>query len=178
MINEMKIAKRYARIFLNKKMGTDSILILAAEMQFIADTIESDSEIHEFFKSPVVPRKVKLEIAGNLVKKGGFSSYTLELLELLINKNRADIIMYVSRELHFIADTLLSRIRVRMTTAAEPSVTEIEGLSKKVGQFFGKNVFVERYMDPSIIGGFILEGEGKLIDLSIKGQIRRALSGK
>ncbi|MDP2982282.1 MAG: ATP synthase F1 subunit delta [Candidatus Latescibacter sp.] len=178
MIDEMKIAKRYARVFLNKKMGSDSILTLAAEMQFIADAIESDSEIKEFFKSPVVPRKVKLDIAGNLVKQGGFSRYTLELLLLLINRNRADIITYVSRELHFITDELLNRIRVRMTTAAEPSVTEIEGLSKKVGHFFGKNVFVERYMDPSIIGGFILEGEGKLIDLSVKGQIRKALSQK
>ena len=178
MIKEIEIAKRYAHVFLNKKMGRDDILTLAAEMQFISDAIESDSEIKEFFASPVVTRKVKLDIAMNLVKRGGFSRYTLELLLMLINRDRADIITYVSRELHFIADELLNRIRVRMTTAAEPSVTEIEGLSKKVGHFFGKNVFVERYMDPSIIGGFILEGEGKLIDLSVRGQIRRALSKK
>jgi len=176
MIKETQIAKRYARVFLNQKMGRDSILILAAEMQFIADTIIAEPEIREFFKSPVVPRKTKIEISRNLVERGGFSHYTLALLEMLINKDRADIIVNVSRELHFIADTLLCRIRVRMTTAAEPSETEIEGLSGRIGRFFGKNVFVERYRDPSLIGGFLLEGEGKLIDLSINGQIRRALS--
>ena len=175
MIKENQIAKRYARVFLNKNMSQDNILILAAEMQFISDAIESDSEIKEFYASPVVTRKAKLDVSINLVKRGGFSHYTLELLKMLVNRNRADLITFVSRELHGIADIILNRIRVRMTTAAEPSVTEIDGLSKKVGHFFGKNVFVERYMDPSIIGGIILEGEGKLIDLSIRGQIRRAL---
>jgi F-type H+-transporting ATPase subunit delta len=178
MIKEMEIARRYARVFLNKKMDKNAILTLAAEMQFISDTIESDSELKEFFRSSVIARKKKLQVAIDLVERGGFSHYTLELLLLLINKNRGYLITYVSRELHFIADAILSRIRVRMTTAAEPSVTEIEGLSKKIGLFFGKNVFVERYMDPSIIGGFILEGDVKLVDLSVRGQIRKALSQK
>ena len=63
-----------------------------------------------------------------------------------------------------------------MTTAFEPSKADIEVLSKQINDFFGKNAIVEKYIDPSIIGGFVLEGDDKLIDLSVKGQIQKALS--
>jgi len=51
------------------------------------------------------------------------------------------------------------------------------GLSKRIGAFFEKNVFVERAIDPALIGGFVLEGDGRRIDMSVKGQIERALLG-
>jgi len=172
---KMKLGRTYAGIFLTHGMGESEILILAAEMQFISDAFTRDSRVEEFFSSPAVPRIEKLQALGFFAEKGGFSPHTLQLLKILIRHGRGDILPFVSRELHFIADRILNRIRVRMTTAVEPSVSEIEGLSKRIGRFFEKNVFVERASDPSIIGGFILEGDGKMVDLSIKGQIHRAL---
>jgi F-type H+-transporting ATPase subunit delta len=177
-ITKMQLAKKYAGAFLTEGMDKDSILILAAEMQFIADAFRRDVRVREFFSSPAVPREKRLDAAREFARRGGFSPFTLQFLEILVGKGRGDIIPFAARELHIIADRILNRIRVRMTTAAEPSVTEIEGLSKRISQFFGKNVFVERAIDPSLIGGFILEGGGKLIDMSIRGQIERALLGK
>jgi F-type H+-transporting ATPase subunit delta len=178
VIRKIRLAKKYARVFLTEKMDKENILILAAEMQFIADAFRRDTLVEEFFSSPAVPPQKRLEAVQRFAAEGGFSPYTLHLLKVLIEKGRGDIIPFVARELHSIADCILNRIRVRMTSAAEPSVTEIEGLSKRISHFFGKNVFVERAIDPSLIGGFILEGEGKLIDMSIRGQIERALLEK
>jgi F-type H+-transporting ATPase subunit delta len=174
----MRLGRTYAGVFLTQGMSEGDILLLAAEMQFISDAYMRDSRVEEFFSSPAVSRTLKLQAVGIFAEKGGFTPYTLQLLEILIKRGRGDVLPYVSRELHFIADRILNRIRVRMTTAAEPSITEIEGLSKRIGKFFGRNVFVERAIDPSLIGGFVLEGGGKLADMSIKGQIHRALLRK
>lgn len=176
MNSKIKIARRYAKIFLTEKMGSSEILNLAAEMQFISDTIRANADIAECIVSPAVSREKKLEIVRGLVREGGFSNFTLELLEILISHYREDIIVNVSQELHYIADEILNRIRVHLITVPEPSVSEIQGMTKRVGQFFGKNVFVERHFDSSIIGGFILEGEGKRIDMSIRGQLERLIS--
>jgi F-type H+-transporting ATPase subunit delta len=178
VIKKMRLGKKYAGTFLTEKMGKESILTLAAEMQFISDVFVKDVRVRELFSSPAIPREMKHEAVRAFVQKGGFSTYTLQLLEMLVEKNRGDIVPYVARELHFIADRILNRIRVRMITAAEPSVTAIEGLSKRIGHFFGKNVFVERAIDTDLIGGFVLEGDGKLVDMSIRGQVERALLGK
>ncbi len=176
MNDKTKIARRYAKIFLTGKMKSDAILNLAAEMQFIADTIRANADIAEFLTSPAVPRERKLDMVRGLVQKGGFSNYTHELLNILIRQNREDILVNVSRELHFIADKILNRIRVHLITVPDASVSQIEGVTRRVGQFFGKNVFVERHFDSSIIGGFILEGEGKRVDMSIRGQLEDLLS--
>ncbi len=175
---KMRLGRIYAGVFLTHGMGEGDILMLAAEMQFISDVYTRDSRVEEFFASPAESGIQKIQAVRVFAEKGGFSPHTLQLLEILVRRGRGDILPFVSRELHFIADRILNRIRVRMTSAAEPSITEIEGLSKRIGKFFGKNVFVERAIDPSLIGGFVLEGDGKLVDMSISGQIHRALLGK
>lgn len=178
MLDKLRIAKRYAKIFLNEKTDKNDMLTLAAEMQFFADSLRSDHHLMDFFQCPVIPRKEKLASIKNISEKCGFSNYTLRLLEILITHKRENLILLVSSELHIIADTILSRIRVKMKTASEPSVSDIENLNKQLSHFFKKNVFVERSIDPSIIGGFILEGDGKLIDLSIYGQLKRIYEKK
>lgn len=175
LIKKAQLARQYAGVFLTEKMGEDEILTLAAEIQFIADTIMANPDIGEFFAAPAVSREDKLIVARELVRRGGFTTYTRELLEILVRHGRGDLVVFVSRELHLIADEILRRIRVRMTTAVEPAASEIPGLSRRVGQFFHKNVFVERHCDPSILGGLVLEGDGKLVDLSIRGQLEHLL---
>jgi len=178
MIHKLVLAKRYAKIFLNGKITSDDILTLAAEIQFIAVAIKANSFILEFLSNPVILNEQKLQVIQSFVRQGGFSPYTRSLLELLIKKNRAELIPVISSELHKVADVILNRIRVKLTTAVEPSVFELEDVSQKIGRFFGKKVFVERHINPSIIGGFILEGDGKLIDLSVMGQLKRLLLKK
>ena len=175
LVKKMRLARQYAGVFLTEQMGKGEILILAAEMQFFADTLIANPDLAEFFAAPAVSREDQLRVIDGLARSGDFSSYTRELLEILVRHRRGEIIFLVSRELHFIADVILNRIRVRMTTAAEPSETGIEGLSTRIGRFFNKNVFVERHCDPSLIGGLVLEGDGKRIDLSIRGQFTRFL---
>jgi len=176
MIYDRRAARRYARAFVHEKADKDKIALLAEEIAALVRVIESDREIEEFFLSPINPREVKLKVVGNIIKKLKFSSYTQSLLKLLINKDRIAIISSVAEEIREISDRLNDRVRVSLTTAYEPSVDEIGELSERIGKYFDRKAVVGRKIDSSIIGGFVLEGEGKLIDMSIKGQIKKILS--
>jgi len=149
---------------------------MADEVMALAHVIESDKDIKEFFISPVNSRKQKLKVVGNIVKKLELSTYTLNFFELLINKNRITLMSSVAEELQEISDQIKGFMRVALTTAFEPSVTELEELSERISKYFGRKAIVERNINPEILGGFILEGDGKLIDMSVRGQIRRILS--
>ena len=171
-----KIAKRYAKAFLHEQMDTEKIDNLTDEIRSFVLALESDEKIKEFFVSPVNSKEVKIKIMKNLVDKLGFSSYTFSLVEILIKKDRMDIISDVYEELQDVSDKIHGRIRVKVTTAYEPSTKDIEELSKRISGYFGQKAIIERQIDSEIIGGFILEGEGKIIDMSSKRQIERALS--
>jgi len=176
MIYDKKIAKRYAKAFLHDSMGEKEIDNLTRELESLVNAIESDEKTKKFFISPVYPRESKLKVIKDLGENFEFSAYTLSLLNILIKNDRMDIISEVLSQIHEVLDKIHSRVRIKVTTAHEPSVKEIKELTMRIGDFFGRKAIVKRYIDKSIIGGFMVEGDGKLIDMSVKGQIERALS--
>lgn len=176
MIDDRRIAKRYAKAFIHDSIDKSEVDRLAQEIRGVVNALEKDQEVKNFFLNPVVRRATKIKAVERIVERLGFSSFTLELLSILIRKHRVNIIAAVAYELQDISDKLNDRIRVTLTTAAEPSVSEIGVLSERIAKFFKHNTVVDRKIDDSIIGGFILEGDGKIIDMSVKGQIRRILS--
>jgi len=176
MIYDKKIAKRYAKAFLHDSMDKKEVDNLSSELESFIQAIDSDEKTKQFFISPVYSRDTKLNIIKVLGKNLEFSAYTLSLLEILIKNDRMGIISEVLDQIHAVMDRIHSRVRINVTTAHEPSVKEIEELTRKISDFFGRKAIVKRYLDKSIIGGFMIEGDGKLIDMSVKGQIERALS--
>ena len=176
MIYNKKIAKRYAKAFLHDSTGEKEIDNMTGELESLVNAIESDDKTKQFFVSPIYPKEMKLKITKDLGEKFEFSPYTLSLLKILIKNDRMNIISEVLEQLHEALDKIHDRVRLKVTTAYEPSVKEIKELTQRISDFFGRNAIVNRYIDESIIGGFVIEGDGKLIDMSIKGQIERILS--
>jgi len=176
MIHDKQIAKRYAKAFLHEKLDKEMFNAMTGEIKSLVNFFRSDESAFECFTSPVISKDVKLKIIREISEKLGFTGYTLSLLEMLTRKNRMALLETVSDELQDISDHIHNHIRIRVTTAVEPSVTDLDEMSKKISSFFGRKALVERQIDSSIIGGFTLEGDGKFIDMSVMGQIRRALS--
>ncbi len=176
MINDKRIAKRYAKAFFHEKMGNELIEIMTEEVTALARVMKSDEDIREFFTSPVNPRKQKLKVIENIGKRLKLSAYTLRFIELLINKNRINLLPAVAEEIREISDQINELVRVKLTTAFEPSVSELKELSERISKYFGCKVIVERKIDTEVLGGFILEGDGKLMDMSVRGQIKKILS--
>ncbi|MFC1489967.1 ATP synthase F1 subunit delta [Candidatus Latescibacterota bacterium] len=176
MLHNRKIAKRYAKAFIHAKMSEKEADTLIEEMSSFIFALESDQKIREFFESPVNAKALKSKVMRDLSGKIGYSGNLISLIEVLIKKDRMNLLPDVADELRIISDRIHNRIRVSLTTAYEPSVDDIEEISNKVSDYFGRNAIVERTIDKSIIGGIVLEGDGKKIDLSIKGQLKRAFS--
>ncbi len=176
MVHARKVAKRYAKAFLHEKMGTDDIDRLTGEIQLLVTTLATEKETEVFFISPVYSRDLKIKIVNDICKKFGFSSHTVSLLEILINNDRINILAAVFEELRDVSDKIHGRVRVKLTTADEPSPPMIEKLTEKISGYFGQSAILERNVDSSIIGGFIFEGEGQYIDMSVLGQLRRTFA--
>jgi F0F1-type ATP synthase delta subunit len=81
----------------------------------------------------------------------------------------------MSDELCVITDERLGRVRLKVTTAYEPSPAELEEMARRLGVYFGKKAIIERAINPALIGGFTVEGNDTLIDMSVKGQISRII---
>jgi len=176
MVNKRQIAKRYAKAFIHVKTDREKIAALTGEVKALVTAVQLEDRIKVFFTNPTTPREVKLTVVKNLVKHLNLSDYTHSLLEMLIKKNRFSLLPEISVELQNISDKMFDLVRVKVTTAFEPSVSDLDELSSRISDYFGRKTVIERDIDSSIIGGFAIESDGIFIDMSIKGQIKRILS--
>jgi len=176
MIKNKQIAKRYAKAFLHDNLDREAFDTMIEELGALVKVLSEDNDFREFFLSPINTKEAELHIINSLAEKLGLTGYTRTLLEILARKNRMPILESVYEELLILSDLMHNRVRIRVTTAVEPSVDDLNEMSEKINTFLHREAIIERRIDPSIIGGFTVEGDGKLIDMSVLGQISRALS--
>ncbi len=177
-INDKRVARRYAKAFLHDSLDRQAVDTMTDEFKALVAVMETDEKIRQFFVSPVNTKEKKLSVFEDMAEKLGFSDLTRTVVNVLIRKDRFNIIADIYEQLRGVSDDIHDRIRVKVTTAYEPDTVEIQEIAKNISNYFSREAIIERTIDPRIIGGFMCEGEGKIIDMSVKGQIERSVTGR
>ena len=79
----------------------------------------------------------------------------------------------MARELDALVATEERRLEVELTTAYELSDAEAKEILSQIESQSGRQVEATRRVDPSIIGGFVLQAGSMLVDASIRGRFER-----
>ena len=114
-------------------------------------------------------KKKKLEAALG----GKARDLTARFLELLIDKKRFDLLPMVTSDLSkLIAEkhnTAKAQVRAARPLSAQAQAT----LKERLQDFAGKKIDLEIKEDPEIIGGLVVRLGDWVLDLSLRGQLRR-----
>jgi len=162
-----RVASRYAKSLLDLAIEKGQLERVYKDMLYLQDVIKSSSEFSSLLKSPVVKSDLKIK-AVNGVTKGKISDMTTSFTTLLMNKNREVVLPEVI--LSFIEQYKKEKKihSIKLTTAipvSENVKKSIIAQIKKTSDM--ENIELEEIIDPSIIGGFVLQAGDKLIDASI-----------
>lgn len=170
--------------------GYATALAEVGQQQNILDTVFADVEklgrfaeddqFWKFFTSPVVEDRDKKSVTGDICKDAGFHAVTVNLLNLLIDKKRTNILKDLLKEFDELYNQLTDTQIAFVTSAVEIEKSQLSLIGKKVQSMSGsKNVKLKNIIDPSIIAGFIVrfgEDGSRLIDMSVKGQLDQIAS--
>jgi len=159
------------------------LLDLAAERNKVEAIFNDVSLIRSIFKtnhdfllmieSPIIHTDKKQKIL-RMVLKGKADEITMKFIDILLLKNR-------EAYLNEIAEAFIEQYNkhknitpVKLITAVEADqqlknrVTEL--LKQKAGLI---NIELKTEIDPSLVGGFVLQYEDKLYDASVKNKIQK-----
>jgi len=169
-VTDPAAAQRYAEAFVNllEKQGR-----LAEGLQGlgrVADVAAASADLRRFLGSPRIPGDRKLA----LLKKVFAASISPEiegLLDLLIRWGRIDQLEEVARQAVEIAEAHRGVTRGTVTTAHPISSRETEAVAQAVGRRLGRQVVLERAVDPALLGGVQVAVGTVLFD----GSLRRRL---
>jgi F-type H+-transporting ATPase subunit delta len=162
-----RLAQRYAK----------SLIDLASEMNglepvhgdiMLLDAINTQSrEFVLMLKSPIISADKKNKII-TAVTENKISKITETFIKLLASKNRESLLPEIISSFIEQYNKIKGIHKVKLTTAT-PITEEIKNsfIRKIESGASTKNIELETVVNEKLIGGFVLEMEGRLIDASI-----------
>jgi F-type H+-transporting ATPase subunit delta len=166
-MNNPRLASRYAKSIIDLAVEKNQLDTVFADMNFILRICKSNPDFVSILHSPIIKPAAKGKIIESITRDR-VSVLTSSLIKLLVAKTRelnlpeiaeAFVDQYNAiKNLHKVKITTAVQITESLKTAILTEVLENTPLS---------SIELETVVDTSLIGGFILESEGMLIDASI-----------
>ena|ERR1700676_2129712 len=162
-----RLAGRYAKSIIDLALEKGQLEEVYKDIQYLNDLIRASSEFVTILKSPVIPGDKKQKVLEALTA-GHIGQLTTSFIRLLINKGRERFlpeIVYAFIEQYKVFKGIHTVI---LTTAIPVSDNVKKSIVDKIRQSGDmKEVELESLIQENIIGGFILEVDGRRVDASI-----------
>ena len=136
-----------------------------------------DKVLETYARSLMEASKAEGRVYADLSKLQEFASASPELLaiiETMSKRDQLDLLPKVATVFKDIAEEDEDVVGVTVTTAIPLDDELRQTITEKCEKDYGRKVFLIEQVDPSIIGGIVLEARGERRDISVKTQLRAA----
>jgi F-type H+-transporting ATPase subunit delta len=166
-MNNPRLAGRYAKSLLDLATEQNQVDAVCADMKWLHSVCKSNRDFVVVLNSPIIKPLIKAQIIRS-VTDGRVSKLTTAFIELLVKKareiNLPEIVMAYIDQFNKLRD--IHKVKI---TTADPISDEIQqSIMANVKAIAGTHTYeVETQINEELIGGFLLETDGILVDASI-----------
>lgn len=174
-----RAASRYATAILSLAIDKKEAAAVNEEMKSILVTLNSNKELRDFMSSPLIKAEQKRGALKQVFKDAG--AITMGSFDLLVDNKRADILMDVATKYILLFEDMNKREIATVTTAIEITADLEKKVLAKAKELAGKEITLEKKIDESILGGFILRVGDQEINASVAnklGELKRTFASK
>ena len=168
-----KIAVPYARALFDFSVEKNIMHQITADFQNLDTFFNETSELTQYLNSPVVKQEAKREILAKTLKSQ-INTETFKFLMVLVNRDRISLLgAIINTYLELVYETASIKM-IEVSTAAEFSNSQKTTLIQKLKELTNaREIRLVVTEDPSLIGGFLIKTESKVIDFTIKNQLQQ-----
>jgi F-type H+-transporting ATPase subunit delta len=162
-----RLAGRYAKSLIDLSIEKDQLEVVYKDILYMNDLMRLSSEFVTILKSPVITGDKKQKVVEALTT-GKISTITASFNRLLINKGRESFLPDIVQAFVEQYKDYKGIHIVTLTTAIPVSDDVKKSIIRKIKEVGNmKEVELESLVQENIIGGFILEADGRRIDASV-----------
>ena len=136
-----------------------------------AAAVRDVPELRSVLRNPQVDARAKVDVLKELL--GDADELVRNFLLLTAEKGRIGDVEEIARELDRLVAREERRLDVELTTAYELADEEAADLIRQIEQATGRKVEATRHVDPSLIGGLVLQAGSLRLDASVRGRLNR-----
>jgi len=172
-LRERVIARRYAKALLEIGKKEGRIEEIHKELVQIQAMFREHPEFWKAVSLPIYPVEQRKNVLKKVMEKAGFSGSVTRFFEILVEKDRIGLISIISSIFQEFADQAQNRVRGVLLTPEPMAEEDFKAIRDALSNYMGKEVLLEKDIDPSLIGGVKAKIGGIVIDGSVKGQLNR-----
>lgn len=163
-----RLAERYAKSLIDLSMELQQLDAVYQDMALLHSTCKQSREFVLMLNSPIINADKKHKII-NAITDGKISKITQTFIQLLCSKNRESNLPGIVVSFIEQFNKIKGIHKVKLTTATPVSEAIKNSFIDKIKASTSiENIEIEAKVNESLIGGFTLEMDGKLIDASIQ----------
>jgi len=168
----MAAAQRiYARALFEAAEAQQRVAPVRDELHQLVEALDATPELDSFLANPQVDPTAKTEVLDQVTD--GAEPLVRNAVRLLASKGRAGELRSLSDEYDQLVDRAEGRVQVELTTAHELSDDELRSIVARIEQASGRKVEATSQVDPSLVGGVILQAGSLRVDASVRGRLER-----
>ena len=168
---EEKIAVPYARALFDLSIEKNSMHQISADFQNLTILFDKSFELIEYLNNPTINQKAKHEVLAKALKSQ-IHTVTFQFIMLLLDRDRINILLPVIKKYLKLVYETASIKTVEISSASKLNSKQIRVLGSKLKTLTNaRQVKLITTVDPTLIGGFSVKTESKLLDFTLKKRI-------
>ncbi len=128
-------------------------------------------ELDALLTNPETDSRVKADVLERVL--GDADELVRNFVRLLVEKGRAAELREIAAEFEALVAAREGVLDVELTTAHGLSDEEFGSIVDRIEQASGRKVQATRSIDPSLIGGLVLQAGSMRLDASVRGRLER-----
>lgn len=164
------VAKRYANALFETAIDLDQVEQMREEVNSFSDILKNQSRFRSYLFTPEVEKQKKMDVIKTVLKNNASPGF-LNFLLLLTQKGRQREYFDVVFEFNRLYEKKINRISATVTSAVNLDESILNEIKEKLVAVWKADVLLSNKVDSDILGGFIIEVEGKAIDGSLRKQL-------
>ena len=145
-------------------------------MNIVTQFLANSSDLKKFLGNPLITKDAKKNVVKDIFGEQ-IDGSTLKFLLLLVDRGRIEVLDSIAQkflELSYKQDSIEI---AKITSSIQLSADQQQSIAEKLKAITGaKQIKLALKVDPQLIGGFTIEIGSKMIDTSIRGQLKQISS--
>jgi F-type H+-transporting ATPase subunit delta len=163
------VSGRYASALFSLAHERRETSEVAAQLAIFSRMIEESPDLQRLVRSPLFSSEEQLKALGPLLDKAGISGITANFIRLVASKRRLFVLPQMIEDYGTLNDVFRGVTRAKVTCAQTLSDANVAALKDSLRSISGgKEVDLSLRVDPSIIGGLIVQLGSRMVDGSLR----------
>jgi F-type H+-transporting ATPase subunit delta len=163
------VAERYANALFDLATGEREMLDpTLADLNRIAAMVAESSDLTRLVRSPIFSTEDQMRAMRALLDKAGIAGLVANLIFVTIQNRRLFALPGIAAAFRQIVARYRGETTAEVTSAEPLSDRHVAALKEALKESLGKEVTLERKVDPALIGGLIVRVGSRMIDTSLR----------